>query len=164
MKNFQMKSKESIAVVLLLLTAIMPIFPGSPSLAAENLTLKKGISYVNDKDMGFPILADKLNDATIESGKPSFIFFGASGDMNTARQAKRLVNVYNKLAKKDIKFIIVNIDKPANQNAKTLIKKHYKGYIPCQVILNESGQETWNKIGEVSEREVVKQISKQLKK
>src|SRR5581483_7417413 len=55
--------------------------PSAPAAAAENLTLRKGISFVEDKDSGFPIIADKIDDATIGNGSPAFIFFAASGDL-----------------------------------------------------------------------------------
>ena len=95
---------------------------------------------------------------------PSHFFFGASGDLNTARQAKRLVGTYNKLRDRDVKFIVINVDKPANKEAEDLIKKYYKGYIPCQTVIDSDGTTTWSKVGEVSENEVTKQISKNLKK
>lgn len=131
--------------------------------AAENISMRKGVSFVEDKDNGFPIIADKLEDVHIEPGKTNFIFFGASGDLNTARQAKRLVGSYNKLRDRDVKFIVINVDKPANKEAESLIKKYYKGYIPCQTVIDSDGTTTWSKVGEVSENEVTKQISKNLK-
>ena len=153
---------RTIFFILIVLTPFVGI---TSTMAAENLTLKKGISFIEDKDHGFPIIADKMNDHKVEPGKPSLLFFGAPGDLNTARQAKRLVNVYNKMAKKSVKFILINIDNGNNldNDAKTLIKKHYKGYIPCQVVLDANGNETWSKVGEVSDKVVVKQLSKQLK-
>ncbi len=131
--------------------------------AAENLALRKGISFVDDKDGGFPIIADKMDDTTIDSGTPTFIFFGASGDLNANRQAKRVVAVYNKYKGKSIKFIVIDVDHPQNDQAKSLIKKHYKGYIPCQVVLARDGSSAWNKSGEVSEGDINKQIDAQLK-
>ncbi|HMP52291.1 MAG TPA: hypothetical protein PKD05_12130 [Candidatus Melainabacteria bacterium] len=132
--------------------------------AAENISMRKGVSFVEDKDNDFPIIADKLEDVHIEPGKTNFIFFGASGDLNTARQAKRLVGSYNKLRDRDVKFIVINVDKPASKEAEGLIKKYYKGYIPCQTVIDSGGTTTWSKVGEVSENEVTKQISKNLKR
>ena len=158
-----MKSNtQAILVVTALVTGAFMV-PPVDSFAAENLTVRKGISFVEDKDNGFPIEGDKMDDTTVEAGKPALLFFGASADLNTARQAKRLVNLYNKMSKKGIKFIIINVDKPANENAKSLIKKHYKGYIPCQVVLDMSGNSTWSKVGEVSEKEVARELEKQIK-
>ncbi len=147
-------------VVTLLIAAIIAPLAAS---AAENLTLRKGVSFTDDKDSGFPIIAEKMDDATIASGKPNFIFFGAAGDLNTNRQAKRLVGVYNKFKNKSIKFIIIDVDHAANAEATDLIKKHYKGYIPCQVFLDNSGASVWSKSGEVAEGDVIKEIETKIK-
>lgn len=144
-------------LLLLTLIAIMFLAPLS-ALAAENLTLRKGVSFTEDKDNGFPIIADKMDDATIDSGKPTLIFFGASGDLNTNRQAKRLVGLYNKFKAKNLKFILIDVDHASNAKASDLLKKHYKGYIPCQVLLDEGGNSVWSKSGEVQEGDVAKQI------
>lgn len=140
------------------LAAIIFHGPLSAAFAAENLTLRKGVSFTEDKDNGFPIIADKMDDATIDSGKPTLIFFGASGDLNTNRQAKRLVGVYNKFKTKHLKFIVIDVDHSPNTQTTELIKKHYKGYIPCQVLLDDSGNSVWTKSGEIQEGDVVKQI------
>lgn len=144
-------------LLVLTLVAIMFLAPLS-ALAAENLTLRKGVSFTEDKDNGFPIIADKMDDATIDSGKPTLIFFGASGDLNTNRQAKRLVGLYNKFKAKNLKFILIDVDHASNAKATDLLKKHYKGYIPCQVLLDETGNSIWSKSGEVQEGDVAKQI------
>jgi hypothetical protein len=150
-----------ITTIALLLTAI--IAPMATADAAENLSLRKGVSFNDDKDTGFPILAEKIDDATVSSGKPNFIFFGAAGDLNTNRQAKRLVGIYNKFKTKNIKFIVIDVDHAANNQATELIKKHYKGYIPCQVLLDSSGTSAWTKSGEVAEGDVAKEIESRLK-
>lgn len=146
-------------IALLLASLIAPM----AAIAAENLTLRKGVSFNDDKDTGFPIIAEKIDDATISSGKPNLIFFGASGDLNTNRQAKRLIGVYNKFKTKNIKFIVIDVDHAANPQATDLIKKHYKGYIPCQVLLDNSGNTAWTKSGEVAEGDVAKEVESQLK-
>ncbi|MBZ0187189.1 MAG: hypothetical protein K8F91_13155 [Candidatus Obscuribacterales bacterium] len=130
--------------------------------AAENLALRKGISFVQDIDAGFPIEAEKMDDTKVEPGKPTFIFFGARGDLNTSRQAKRVVGIYNRFAKQAVKFIIIDVDNPPNEDATALLKAHYKGYIPCQVVLNSQGRPTWNKVGEVPEKEVADALGAQL--
>lgn len=134
----------------LLLSALV-IHP-SACLAAENISLKKGISFNQDIDSGFPIVGNKIDDATIEPGKPTFIFFGGSGDLNTNRQAKVVVGLYNKYAKEGVKFLLVDVDKTNKSPAATkLIKKYYKGYIPSQVILKADGSIVENKVGEAAE-------------
>ncbi len=152
--------RNRISVTAVLLAAIIAPMAAS---AAENLSLRKGVSFTDDKDNGFPILADKIEDATIGSGKPTFIFFGASGDLNTNRQAKRLVGLYNKFKTKNLKFIVIDVDHAANPQATELIKKHYKGYIPCQVLLDNAGTSTWSKSGEIPEGDVAKEIEARVK-
>ena len=158
-RNFPMNSYKVLLTSLTILSFLIP-----QAEAAENISMRKGVSFVEDKDNGFPVIGDKLEDVHVEPGKTNHIFFGASGDLNTARQAKRLVGTYNKLRDRDVKFIVINVDKPANKEAEDLIKKYYNGYIPCQTVIDSDGTTTWSKVGEVSENEVTKQISKNLKK
>lgn len=119
------------------------------AMGADDLKLKKGLSFSQDTDSGFPIEADKMEDVALEPGKASVLFFGASGDLNTNRQAKRLVDLYKQSIGKPVKFILVDVDHPANPQALALIKNHYKGYIPFEVILDKNGKVTWSQIGEV---------------
>lgn len=120
--------------------------------AAENLKLREGISFYQDIDSGFPVKADKMDDVYIGDGKPSIVFFGASDDLNTNRQAKRLVDLYRELKDKPLKFILIDVDHPPNNLASDLIKKYYKGYIPEQVIFDRQGRQVWSQVGEVENR------------
>lgn len=151
-----MKKRTSI-----LLLGALVIEPTSQAcLAAENISLKRGISFNQDIDSGFPIVGQKMDDASIEPGKPTFIFFGGSGDLNTNRQAKIVVGLYNKYAKEGVKFLLVDVDKTNKSAAMTqLIKKYYKGYIPSQVILNADGSIVDSKIGEAAEGLLSKPLS-----
>lgn len=118
------------------------------ALAADNLRVRDGISYFHDLDQGFPIVADGMDDVTIPAGKPVFLFFGAPGDLNCNRQAKRVVDLYKKFKTTDLKFIIINVDEPPNDAARQLIKKHYSGYIPTELFLDREGKVSWNHMGE----------------
>lgn len=115
--------------------------------AADNLRLRPGISFVHDLDKGYPILGDHLDDVKIESGKPNLIFFAASGDLNSNRQARRVVDLYKKY-KEQIKFIVVDVDHPGNPETKQLIKAYYQGYIPQQVVVDKQGRTFWTHLGE----------------
>ncbi len=128
--------------------------------AAENLRLREGLSYEHDLDKGFPIIADKIDDLKIENGKVNFIFFGASGDLNTNRQAKRVVELYKKYKDGALKFVIVDVDHATSPDAKQLIKNYYQGYIPQEVILDKQGKTFWTHIGEVDLSALVSQIDK----
>ncbi len=151
-----MKKRSSI-----LLLGVLAIESGTHTcLAAENISLKRGISFNQDIDSGFPIVGQKMDDATIDPGKATFIFFGGSGDLNTNRQAKIVVGLYNKYAKEGVKFLLVDVDKTNKTPAVTqLIKKYYKGYIPSQVILNADGNLVDSKIGEVTEGALARPLS-----
>lgn len=140
------------------------LFIGEPlkSLAADQLKLRDGISFVQDTDSGFPILGERMEDVTVESGRPAVLFFGASGDLNTNRQAKRLVDAYNKYGGKAIKFIVIDVDHPVNAEATKLVKTYYKGYIPFEVIIAKSGSVAWSKTGEVDGAELKAEIEKVL--
>jgi hypothetical protein len=117
------------------------------ALAAENLRLRPGISFVHDLDKGFPIIADHMEDVKIESGKTNLVFFAASGDLNSNRQSRRLVDLYKKY-KDQIKFIVIDVDHPGGSDTKQLIKTYYQGYIPQQVIVDKQGRTFWTHLGE----------------
>lgn len=133
-----------------------------PAGAADDLKLKKGISFVQDTDSGFPIEADHMDDYKLESGKATVLFFGASGDLNTNRQAKRLVDLYKQAAGKPVKFILIDVDHANDDQAKTLLRNHYKGYIPFEVILDKSGKVSWSQIGEVENGTLSQQLDRAL--
>ncbi|MBS1989498.1 MAG: hypothetical protein JSS86_09305 [Cyanobacteria bacterium SZAS LIN-2] len=131
-------------------------------LAAEDLKLKKGISFTDDGDSGFPIDATKMEDMQLDPNKVTFIFYGASGDLNTNRQAKRLVDLYKSASNKAVKFILIDVDHPINAQATALIKSHYKGYIPFEVILDKTGKVVWSQIGEVENGVLNQQLDRAL--
>ncbi len=128
----------------LLLSTLLPCF----AWAGDDLSLRPGLSFNQDIDGGFPIVGKNLDDTRVDTGKPAFIFFGASGDLNTNRQAKRVVDFYHKISAGSAKFIIIDVDHPANDGAKALIKSYYKGYIPTEVVLDKTGKMSWNQTGE----------------
>lgn len=146
-----MKTNEKFTVVAL---AIACGITTAPSWSAENLSVAPGISYVSDIGTVFPLIGDRMDDYVIEAGKPTLIFFGATGDLNTNRQAKRLVELYRKDKAKATKFIVVNVDNPTNAGARELIKKHYPGYVPAQLLLDSNGKILWSQVGEVSRRKL----------
>lgn len=133
----------------------------SAAIAADNLRLKDGISFVQDTDNGFPIVGDNMDDATITQGMPTLIFFGAAGDLNTNRQAKRLVDLYKKIQDK-VKVIVVDVDHPANATVVKLIKTYYKGYIPLNVILDKSGKVSTTHAGEIDSGELKSKLDRVL--
>ncbi len=131
----------------------------SAAIAADNIKLKDGISFVQDTDNGFPIVGDNMDDATITQGMPSLIFFGAAGDLNTNRQAKRLVDLYKKIQDK-VKVIVIDVDHPANAAVVKLIKTYYKGYIPLNVILDKNGKVSTTHSGEIDSGELKSKLDR----
>jgi len=100
-----------------------------------------------------------MDDATINPVLPTLIFFGASGDLNTNRQAKRLVDLYKKFQDK-VKVIVIDVDHPANANVVKLIKTYYKGYIPLNVILDKSGKVSSSHSGEMDAGELKSKLDR----
>ncbi|MBY0360229.1 MAG: hypothetical protein K2W82_19670 [Candidatus Obscuribacterales bacterium] len=145
---------------MILLLFICLFLCSNQALAAENLKLREGISYVHDLDKGFPILGDKLEDVRIESGRPCFIFFGAAGDLNTNRQSKRVIDLYKKYRDTNLKFIVIDVDHAPTPDAKQLIKRHYQGYIPEVVVLDKAGRSIWSHVGEVDNKITMTQLDK----
>jgi hypothetical protein len=130
--------------------------------AAENLHMRDGISFFHDLDQGFPILADKMDDVQVAQGKVTLIFFGASADLNTNRQAKRIVDLYKKYKTEPVKFVLVDVDKANTPALRSLVKTYYAGYIPGQVILDKQAKPKWNHTGEVDESVMATQLDKAL--
>ncbi len=152
--------KSGVFAIMLLLAAQEALISGA--YAAEDLKLKEGISFSQDLDNGFPIEAEKLDDFTPGTGRPTLIFFGAAGDLNTNRQAKRIVDLYRKNRATVLKFLVVDVDHALSPECKKLLKEYYRGYIPLQVLLNKSGEKTWSQTGEVDIRLMQLQIDKLL--
>ena len=130
--------------------------------AAENLRMRDGISFFHDLDQGFPILCDRMDDVTLGSGKPTLVFFGAAGDLNTNRQAKRIVDLYKKYKSDQVKFVIVDVDHASAAPVKALVKTYYPGYIPAEVVFDKQGKVKWNHTGEVDSTVMSGQLDKLL--
>lgn len=146
-------------LLIIALASACGIASGSmPSRAAENIVLAPGLSFTSDIGTVFPIVGQKMDDYAIDVSKPTLIFFGATGDLNTNRQAKRLVELYKKEHGKT-KFVIVNVDNTTNDVGRQLIRKYYPGYIPAQLLLDRDGKVIWSQIGEVSRRRLGAQIN-----
>ena len=149
-------------LIALAAAALLSALVSNQARAAENLRMRDGISFFHDLDQGFPIIADKMDDVQVAQGKPTLVFFGAPGDLNTNRQSKRIVDIYKKYKTEQMKFVVVDVDHPVNAQAKTLIKAHYPGYIPAQIIFDKTGKQKWNHTGEVDAQVISSQLDKVL--
>lgn len=143
----------------LIVLALLPLLPVG---AAEDLRLREGISYYQDTDSGFPILANKIDDTEHEIGRPTFIFFAASGDFNSNRQAKRVVDLYKHFKESKVKFVIIDVDHAKTESAKQMLKDYYQGYIPEVVVLDKSGHKLWSANGEVDSKVLENKIESSL--
>lgn len=157
MQTFQ---KSNVFAVLVSATLFAGCLSSTP--AAEELNLRSGISFTQDIDNGFPIVADKMEDVSVENGRPTFIFFGASGDLNTNRQARRVVDLYRKNRSSQLKFLVIDVDHATAPACKQLVKEYYRGYIPTQVMLDKSGAKFWSQVGETDNRLMQAQVEKVL--
>lgn len=138
------------------------LLTGSTADAAENLRLRQGVSFVNDVDKGFPIIAERMDDVELSATAPTVLFFGASGDLNTSRQAKRIVELYKKYKGQNVKFVVIDVDAPLSSAARALIKQHYQGYIPGQVVFDRAGAKKYSHTGEVEQGVLSAQLEKLL--
>jgi hypothetical protein len=134
----------------------------TPAFGAENLRMRDGVSYFSDLDKGFPIVGEKMDDVAVSTTTPTFLFFGAAGDMNTNRQAKRVVDLYKKYKGSNVKFIVIDVDHALSPPAKALIKAHYTGYIPGEVVFDKTGKQKWTHAGETETSVVAAQLDKVL--
>lgn len=133
-----------------------------PSFSAENLKMRDGVSFVHDLDSGFPIIGDKLDDVSIATAHPTLVFFGACGDLNTNRQAKRIVDIYKKYHPLAVKFVVIDVDHPVNAEAKQLVKTYYQGYIPSELLFDKTGKQKWTHTGEIEQNALAVQVDKAL--
>jgi len=154
------RSIKRIARALLGSTLCATTFGALIAPAAEDLKLRPGVSFTQDLDSGFPIVGKDMDDCKIPPGSAAIIFFGASGDLNTNRQAKRFVDLYRKINSKNLKYVVIDVDHPANDDAKALVKTYYRGYIPSEVLIDKSGKVAWNHDGECELSVVKSQVDK----
>lgn len=125
---------------------------------AENLKLKDGVSFYQDLDNGFPILASGIEDAVLEPTRATFVFIGASGDLNTNRQARRVVELYKRYKTTSVKFVVIDVDHPASSEARSLVRTYYRSYIPFEMVFNKQGQKVWSQVGEVDSKLLERQL------
>ena len=45
--------------------------------------------------------------------------------------------MYHKTPANSVKFIIIDVDHPPNDDARLIVKTYYKGYIPSQVLIGK---------------------------
>ena len=89
-----------------------------------------------------------MKDGAIVKGKPAYVIFYHRECYNSKRQARRTVELYEKYNGK-VDFIVVDLDSPRSSEQTTLLRKHYKNYIPHVTIYDKNGKIVYDKSGEV---------------
>ena len=98
-------------------------------LAATDLKLNPNLNYSSDSNDGPLITGKNMSDGTINKGKPAYVIFYHRECYNSKRQARRTVELYEKY-KGQVDFIIIDLDSPRSSEKSSLVKIHYKNYIP----------------------------------
>ena len=143
-----MKIKFYLAVFAsaLFIVTISAFSPGV--LAATDLKLNSNLNCSSDSNDGPLITGKNMSDGTINKGKPAYVIFYHRECYNSKRQARRTVELYEKY-KGQVDFIIIDLDSPRSSEKSSLVKIHYKNYIPHVTVFNKEGKAVYDKSGEV---------------
>ncbi|MCK5709138.1 MAG: hypothetical protein KAI07_01255 [Deltaproteobacteria bacterium] len=116
--------------------------------AATDLKLNPNLNYSSDSNDGPLITGKNMSDGTINKGKPEYVIFYHRECYNSKRQARRTVELYEKYDGK-VDFIVVDLDSPRSSEQSSLLRSHYKNYIPHITVFNKEGKVVHDKSGEV---------------
>jgi thiol-disulfide isomerase/thioredoxin len=116
--------------------------------AGTDLKLNPNLNYSSDSNDGPLITGKNMSDGTINKGKPAYVIFYHRECYNSKRQARRTVELYEKYDGK-VDFIVVDLDSPRSSEQSSLLKSHYKNYIPHITVFNKEGKVVHDKSGEV---------------
>ena len=130
------------------IVAISGLTAASAAHGAEHLSLAPGLSFTDDSSDNFPIRGDHLDDAAVQPGRATVMFFGAAHCWNTNREAERLVALYPRYQDR-VRFIIVDVNRPS-PSQRALLQTHYGGAIPTLVIVARDGALLYAEAGETA--------------
>jgi len=116
--------------------------------AATDLKLNPNLNYSSDSNDGPLITGKNMSDGAINKGKPAYVIFYHRECFNSKRQARRTVELYERY-KGQVDFIIIDLDSPRSSEKSSLVKIHYKNYIPHVTVFNKDGKAVYDKSGEV---------------
>ncbi len=116
--------------------------------AGTDLKLNPNLNYSSDSNDGPLITGKNMSDGAINKGKPAYVIFYHRECYNSKRQARRTVELYEKYDGK-VDFIVVDLDSPRSSEQSSLLKSHYKNYIPHITVFNKEGKVVHDKSGEV---------------
>jgi hypothetical protein len=136
-----------------------------PSLGAnENLRLNPRLGCSSDSLDGPLIRGDHMDEAAV-AGKPNYIIFYGEGCFNSKRQARRMVDLYQKY-KGRVQFVVIDLDIKRTEQQQELVKSYYRGYrgyIPRVTVLDAAGKAVYNSAGEVEESTISSILDASLK-
>ena len=130
------------------LVALSGLTAASAAHGAEHLSLAPGLSFTDDSSDRFPIQGDHLDDAAVQPGHATVMFFGAAHCWNTNREAERLVALYPKYQDR-VRFIIVDVNRPS-PSQRALLQTYYRGSIPTLVVVARDGALLYAEAGETA--------------
>jgi len=76
--------------------------------------------------------------------------------LNSKRQARRTVELYNKY-RSQVHFVVIDLDVQRSPEQQQVVKKYYNGYIPHVLVLDTHGEPLYNQAGEV-ESQVIENL------
>jgi thiol-disulfide isomerase/thioredoxin len=141
-----LKFYRSIFAVVLIIFTISAF--GTRVFAATDLKLNPNLNYSSDSNDGPLITGKNMSDGTINKGKPVYVIFYHRECYNSKRQARRTVELYEKYNGR-VDFIVVDLDSSRSSEQSSLLKSHYKNYIPHITIFSKEGKVVHDKSGEV---------------
>ncbi len=121
---------------------------GANSYSATDLKLNPDLNYSSDSNDGPLITGKNMKDGSINKGKPAYVIFYHRECYNSKRQARRTVELYEKYNGR-VDFIVIDLYSPRSSDQTTLLRKHYKNYIPHLTIYDNEGKVVYDKSGEV---------------
>src|ERR1700730_8988590 len=146
----QNKSKMTLfsfaSMVVLVLQMTMLCEPSAR--AGSDLKLAPKLSFDDDSSPNFPIQGQNLSRGSIASGEATVIFFGTSNCWNTAREAERLVKLYQQFRNR-IRFVMVDLNHVGPEQ-EALVSRYYHGYIPTITAIDSKGNLIYDRAGETA--------------
>jgi hypothetical protein len=136
----------------LLQLSMLLMLTSPASFAIDNLKLNSQLDYSSDSLDG-PLITGDHAQAGFVAGKTNYVIMYGEGCFNSKRQARRTVELYNKY-RKQVHFVVVDLDAKRSPEQQKLVKQFYKGYIPHVVVLDANGNPLYNSSGEVDSKEI----------
>lgn len=142
---------------------ILSLFLSTNIFAATDLKINPKLRYSSDTNDGPLITGKDLNSAKLSSDKPSYVIFYHRECYNSKRQAKRIVELYDKYKEK-VNFVVIDLDQIRNNDQVKLKRKYYKNYIPHVTMISKGGSVLYDRAGEISTQHLFDILDKEIDK